>query len=693
MTAKDSAWDTMLNIAEIQQQQYYELLPNWTVYKKKEYKYLKQNIGYALFGPPTESKDSNKSNATTVILTDNVSTDNSDITDAFHYNPKFQEMIDGIYDQICKFGEGVEKDTICYGLIYNVTFRCNHERCSVEHSKNKETLRKKENTENKRENSENKEENSENIKEVNENEKQEINIEVTPVFKIRRICRKTTKTTKCNLYDTWYIDVNGRVYANWEDYTTNNTLPKCTMVLPKNGFYQSNPNYEITEDFSKVYLEILDSPACSTSASVLKQIDTISTVASVVGLGLSIASLFTPAAPVTAGAAVTSGVSGLWTAGRSACNLIDKKGHKESITDRSAFCSWLAVTGSLVGIATSGGAAALTKAAESGKVVSKTAQKAYNMLLISNAGINGFGIVHQGYCMYELHEENEKINTLDILFLGTSILFLCNSVINFQSAEDLIKSTQGKVMDEYRANIRSKRLLKQYNRAKRAAFTNNTDVLAENAEVILYINRKKDLQMNINVSNIPTHSSVLFEGGKMLCQGIVLLDPMLFVQRLLSGQYNQENDDRFSSIDGNNDTDIIYKLRDLLLNLLIAYNSEENNKNTDAFNINEFDNIFNDMKSMDNATHIFNLLFKMAINLIRRSETDFESLFKGVYFLWCYIKENLIQMCSNVASSISNFKMQNKLLEIITALFEEMDEIIERLSPAFVKYISKCLRS
>lgn len=34
-----------------------------------------------------------------------------------------------------------------------------------------------------------------------------------------------------------YIDENARVYHDWESYLTNNTLPKCVIIVPENGEY------------------------------------------------------------------------------------------------------------------------------------------------------------------------------------------------------------------------------------------------------------------------------------------------------------------------------------------------------------------------------------------------------------------------------------------------------------------------
>lgn len=97
------------------------------------------------------------------------------------------------------------------------------------------------------------------------------------------------------------IDHDGRMYKNWEDYLQNNKLPKCTMVYPKDGIYQCNPNYKITEQSSTVWIEVKDSPACSLKDTIVKICDNVSnvlTLSATVGLGVT--SLFTPVGPMVA---------------------------------------------------------------------------------------------------------------------------------------------------------------------------------------------------------------------------------------------------------------------------------------------------------------------------------------------------------------------------------------------------------
>lgn len=395
---------------------------------------------------------------------------------------------------------------------------------------------------------------------------------------------------------------------------------------------------------------------------------------------------------IVGASAAAAGINGAWTIGRSAQNLMDKNSHEESLTDRAAICSWLAITGGTVGIAATGGTTILTRAVQNGAQINRAARLAYNSLVLSNLGINGIGIAYQAYCIYQRYQEGQEISTVDVLSLGTHILFFGNAVVNLRFAGELIESTQGRVLDDYRNSIRSKRLRKQFNRTKRTAAANNTNQASENAEVIRYINAKKDLQFKLGTGNVSVRSPMSFENGKIILDGTVLLDPMKFVITLLTLDQRNTNatGEGVSSVDENNCTDMFYKLKDLVINLIM--NLYSNNDNAHIPEIDEFDKILHDMKSMDNAAHILSIIFEMSVILVQRSAFDLQYLVRAVYFFWYYIKENLRHMCLNLSSSIINSRTHRTINTIIIAMFEYTDDIIERFLPAFTQYIIEHIR-
>ncbi|XP_026671942.1 uncharacterized protein LOC108627999 [Ceratina calcarata] len=666
-----SQWDQMLQVAKMQQQEYYELLPEWTKYEKDEYTYLKQNIGFALFGPPSESTESTESN---VLLNADTVIENDNIINAFHYKEEAQTVIDTVYDKVVEFGDGaLEESYIYYGLIFNVAIYPPIPNLDEKKDISKDGKIKAIDQGTK--------------KEVPESENVEVNMCSAPIFKILR-----------SKDGVWYIDTHGRVYKSWMDYKENNTLPKCTMVLPMNGCYKADCSCAVTEDSSTVWLEILDSPACSTTSTVLQVTDTGTSVIGMIGLGLTVASIFTPAAPVAIGALAATGVSGVWATGRAVHNLVDRSTHEESIniTNRSAFCSWLTITGGALGLAAAGGNAVLNKIVQSGNVVGKGPQVVHDVLLLSNLGVNGFGLGYQVYSMYQHYQEGGEIRVIDVLSLTTHVLFFGNAVMNMKFAGDLIESTQGKIVDDFRNDIRGKNLRKQFNRVKRNAAANNVDKMGENAEVIRYINNKYELRLANGISpsnNALNNNIILFDNGVIKVCGYSLLDPLKFVSWLIKLDLHRRtySSAPLTSRDDGEAGGMASKLKDLLLTLLS--NFSQNHRNISLPNIDEFDSTFEDMKYMKNGIVVFNLIFKIATALIEHKVEFKEYIVKAVHFIWCYVKESVRTNGLTVIFSIDNEEIQRALQKILQNILDHLDAVEERLMPAFETYVHKYLET
>lgn len=660
-----SKWNGTLQIAKLQQQVHYELLPEWTKYKQNEYKYLKQNIGFALFGPPTESTNSVNSS---VAIYEDLQIENCNVTNAFRYKKEAQEVIERIYNKVLEFGVGgVDKSCIYFGIILNMTIDPPIPNLDIEKNDAKKV------------------EASESEKEAEE--KEEVNLFTIPIFKI------------LTGNSVWYIDIHGRVYKSWKSYKEENTLPMCTMVLPMDGNYKADPTRELTEESSSVWLEILESPACSKEALQLKMADATSSAFGIVGLGLSVATLFTPAAPVALGALATTGVSSLWATGRAVQNLVNRYKHEESInvTNRNAFCSWLTITGSAFGLAQAGGNVAINRLVQNGNIVGNAHRMTYNALVIGNLTVNGFGVAWQGYCMYDKYQNGEKIGIMDILSFGTHVLFFGNAVINMQFAGDLIESTQGRIVDDYKAMIRSRNLRKKFNRAKRIAAENNTDKIAENAEIIRYINRKQDWQMgkNMNAFGIADKNIVLLDNGTIKICGYSLLDPIKFVKILIEidrhlPRRNDSNGPSTSRQQGNSEEESMgYRLKDSLLTLLSNFSQKY--KTTNLPDIDQFNTTIDDMKYMKNALIVFDLIFQMAVSMINHNRGFEEYIGEVVHFIWCYVKESLRTNALTAIFSISDLNTQKALEKILQYMLHHSDALEQRLRPAVEEYINEYL--
>lgn len=389
--------------------------------------------------------------------------------------------------------------------------------------------------------------------------------------------------------------------------------------------------------------------------------------------------------------------------------MIDRSSHEQTINplnDKSALCSWLAITGGTVGLAASGGGVVLTRLAENGSNIGNMTRVAYNTLILSNVGINGFGIGYQAYYMYEKYQKDGRVELVDIVFLSGHILFFGNSVMNMQLAGDLIKSTQGRILDDYRATLRSKHLRKQFNRTKRAAAANNSNKIDENAEVIRYINNKMELRLKNNLGNIPKKfdnipdNTVSFKNGETVIDGISLLKPMKFVEILLRYDNDCPRENRYSFNEGNSSSsscnegmngmeDNLYQLKELLMNLLMDVFS--NNETEYEPDVNEFNGTLYDMRYLKDATNVLILIFHISYRLITEFSYPLSYLCKAVHFIWYYVKENLRSRLNRFI--ITDERTLKLLNTIITALFEYTENIIKDFSPAFATYMREVLRT
>lgn len=163
-----------------------------------------------------------------------------------------------------------------------------------------------------------------------------------------------------------FVDDNGRVYQDWDDYLENNNLPEGILVAPRKGYYNFNEG-------GQVLLQCEETPAAK---PLSKAGDVINTTAGIAGLGaagVTIASLALPvAAPVLIGAAVVGIGSGICGAVSSIVRLVDRGKHEENInlSNSQARADWLGVAGGVVSVGASGATSVLSRFAATGRNVS-----------------------------------------------------------------------------------------------------------------------------------------------------------------------------------------------------------------------------------------------------------------------------------------------------------------------------------
>ncbi|XP_039308316.1 uncharacterized protein LOC105198409 [Solenopsis invicta] len=691
----DLLWEEMKIFSTEQQQCLYELLPDYTIYKSDERKYLKQNIGYAIYGPPTKTKDdSTKEENNCYFKTENPN-DANDATDVVDYDKKADKVIHKIYDQICKsIIETDNSQLIYFSTIYIMIFRPKR---NVKPKKKEVKKEVKKDTK------------AEIKEEAKKDENELFVITPVPIFKIKKSVQEKSKATKRAKqentptaveiqYETWYIDLSGRIYKTWADYKKNNNLPKCTMVLPKDGFYQPDPSYPITEDYSTVWLEIMDSPACRWTTKLYNGMDIASSVVGIGTVGLSVASLFTPLAPVViVSGLAAAGISSAWSLGRNSQQLADRSSHEESIhlLNKEAFPHYLGIAGTAFGLGAVGGSAIISEVAARGMTVNTFARGVFNTIQGGNLFFNGVGVLYQGYNMIDKYITEETVSVGDALNLATHLMFFCSSVVKVQFASDIIESTQGRVINDYRENLGSKRLRKKFNRVKNKAAENNVCKISENAEVIRYIRNRQELLSNQSVINSGnrildnTSRNIAWscEGGRLIVNGILLLDPIEYVTRLIRlGIFIDDQNNSIGSPRNCANDAVADQLLKVLCDLLSKfYASDDCPKSMKLPIVPDFEPLIREMSSMHINQDCLKMLFKITEKLMKRSRNMDDFLFQTFTFVWQYCKANLKQWgMSYCTQSVSGSHILQK---IIRAVCEAIDMILSNLFHAFAMYI------
>lgn len=646
MASKDVLKTEAIQLGTKCQQNYYELLPDWFEYDSTNYNYIRHQVGYALFGHPQINQNKKDPTACTVPNTE------YDIFDSIIYDKNSCRIIDKIYQQIIKYGRKHNDCTIYLGIIYNMI---------VFHQKSQKTSKEADSKPN------------EQISEIN----------ATPVFKIKK-----------DINTVWYIDKEGRIYKNWKDYLTNNRLPKCTMILPKDGIYQCDPHHEVSKYTSMVWIETLDSPACAISNSIISALDiAANTVAVSAGIGLGVATLVTPVGPalLTAGL-IANGVSSTWSIVRNSQKLVDFSKHKQSINpiNKNAFPAWFGMGSSVLTIGASGGTMLLSRATRAA-VQSKNIGTAVKIAHNSMVTIRGIGVVYDGFCLIDKYQADKKIDIADVTFLISHVLFFGNILINTNLAIELIESWRGTIFEKFRTILRFNRLTKEFKK-----FGKSKDLTAQNnSEGIIYRLKKaintEDFFGDLKRTNWNKKFHIKYEGGKVIVNNVALIDPMVFMWHMLTiGTTGFNLMKSFVRKDHQTTDDIHIKLKQVLIRLLQTYYSDQA-ISEQYFDIDRFEELIGEIKYMTNPKDILIKIFKISTIVISRCNSPEQFLNEIIYFLWTYCKVTLKEHVANINSKINENTgrcISDLITTIVTCIYDYIDSIGDDLFAAFYTYIS-----
>ncbi|KAJ8728167.1 hypothetical protein PYW08_016552 [Mythimna loreyi] len=432
------------------QQEYYETVgdADWELYEKKDRRYLLQKIAVALCGPPSKAgnlMDCVKGNDTQLKLEGYEARDEDTCMKVFEkileqakYSHNGENLIISVLRVVCVIPKReigfFEKTPGDYWLDLH-TKKGDSVHCLVFH-----------------------------------------------VFSIRKCISMNPKVKGCKLF----IDHDARVYETWIDYLTENKLPKCVMVVPKNGEYTGTLGK--SGEMPAVNLTVTASPELGPGAQVLNAVDNISTAANVGALVAVVGSIFaTPVvAPVLIGTAVgVATVSGVYSIGRSIGNLVDRAQHEQSIGFESmeARSSWINIMVSTVGLSFTTAGKLLTWAATSGRNV-KILMSALDFLKFTNLATGFIGVANGlGDMIYKYVKFGETPTATEVFQFTTSALFLGIGVMSNQTAQEIVKDAQANKINEFRDSLSSNNKRRIFDkvtaetRRVKGTIDGNTDVI------------------------------------------------------------------------------------------------------------------------------------------------------------------------------------------------------------------------
>ena len=257
--------------------------------------------------------------------------------------------------------------------------------------------------------------------------------------------------------NSYFIDHVGRVYNDWSNFLNENIFDQWWICVPKNGIY---PFVE------QVEIEFYDQTDRGQTLKNIDKISTISTVATSIGMLTGTIMSFTPLAPVGMAILTTSALVGtpgaVYGTGRSISRLVDRGQHDQSVslTNSEARSCWISTVAGVLSFGNMASTTLLARSAAGGNIVTAGVRTFCTSLNVTTISMNGIGILNS--VLEVASKKPDEITSLDILQLTTSIFFFTNSLVNFKTANAIVKDAQKATMDSMRNNLNDDRSKKNF---------------------------------------------------------------------------------------------------------------------------------------------------------------------------------------------------------------------------------------
>lgn len=266
--------------------------------------------------------------------------------------------------------------------------------------------------------------------------------------------RKTEKS--------YFIDHAGRVYEDWSNFLDENVLNGWWMCVPHSGIYSF---------IDEVQVDYYDQTTRGATLQTLDKVSTLTTIASTIGVLTGTILTFTPLAPIGVPLAAVSGIAGtpgaVYSTGRSISRLVDRGRHDQSISlsNAEARGCWISTVASVLSFGNMASTTLLARSAASGGLVTAGVRTFCTSLNVTSISVNGLGILNSVVDLAS--KKSEDITTLEILQLTTSIFFFTNSLVNFKTANQIVKDAQKATIDSMRGQLNDEASQKSFDQMLR----------------------------------------------------------------------------------------------------------------------------------------------------------------------------------------------------------------------------------
>lgn len=273
-----------------------------------------------------------------------------------------------------------------------------------------------------------------------------------PLIRIRRDDGRSAKSS-------YFIDHAGRVYKDWSSFLEDNLLDGWWICVPKEGIYSC--------DSDEVQVEFYDQTKRGKIVKTADKVSTVSNITTAVTMITGTIMTFTPLAPIGLTMVTASAIAGapgaVYGTGRSISRLVDRGQHDQSISlaNAEARGCWISTVASVLSFGNMASATFLVRSAASGGIAISAGVRTFcTTLNLTTISMNGIGVINS---IVELaRKKPEEITRFEILQLTTSIFFFTNSLVNFKTANQIVKDTQKATINNIRNDLTDEASLKSF---------------------------------------------------------------------------------------------------------------------------------------------------------------------------------------------------------------------------------------